>query len=83
MIIFQVPHCFLNITVTLFFSVNTHVHADHITGSGILKALLPSCQSAIAKIGGAQADVLLDDGQLLAFGEQVCVRPLIYLTIAN
>ena len=47
------------------------MHADHITGSGILKALLPSCQSAIAKVGGGQADMLLDDGQVLEYGEQV------------
>lgn len=63
-------HLLKEMNLDLCYAINTHVHADHITGSGILKALLPSCQSAIAKIGGAQADVLLHDGQLLAFGEQ-------------
>lgn len=62
---------FVQHNIVILFAVNTHVHADHITGSGILKALLPSCQSAIAKVGGGQADMLLDDGQVLEYGEQV------------
>lgn len=63
-------HLLKEMNLNLQYAVNTHVHADHITGSGILKALLPSCQSAIAKVGGGQADVLLDDGQMLEYGEQ-------------
>jgi sulfur dioxygenase len=43
----------------LVFAVNTHVHADHITGSGLLKKKYPSCQSVLGFNGNekAMADV--------------------------
>eukprot|EP00794_Sanderia_malayensis_P016652 gene16652-18342_t len=53
----------------LKYAVNTHCHADHITGTGILKNLT-SCQSMISKSAGARADILLTDGDLITFGEQ-------------
>lgn len=56
--------------LTLVLAVNTHVHADHITGSGALKALIPTCRSAISRLAGAQADVLIDDCMPLAFGSR-------------
>jgi sulfur dioxygenase len=46
----------------LKYCLNTHMHADHITGSGLLKKLLPGCQSMIAAASGAKADVLLNHG---------------------
>jgi sulfur dioxygenase len=48
--------------------VNTHVHADHITGTGKLKELLPGSKSVISKDSGAQADILLQSGDLVNFG---------------
>jgi glyoxylase-like metal-dependent hydrolase (beta-lactamase superfamily II) len=30
--------------------MNTHVHADHITGTGLLKKLLPGCQSVLSQV---------------------------------
>lgn len=54
--------------VTLKYALNTHVHADHITGTGLLKTLLsPPPASAISRVGGAVADVLLDDDDVLTF----------------
>ena len=53
------------------FSVNTHMHADHITGTGLLKKLVPSCQSVISKASGAKADILLEPGDKLKFGRHV------------
>lgn len=53
-----------------FSSVNTHVHADHVTGTGILKNLT-GCKSVISKISGAKADVLIKDGDTIDFGDQV------------
>jgi len=50
--------------------VNTHVHADHVTGTGILKNLT-GCKSVISKISGAKADVYIKDGDAIDFGEQV------------
>ena len=54
----------------IFISVNTHCHADHVTGTGILKTLV-SCKSMISAQAGAKADVYLHDGDIIKFGEQV------------
>ena len=37
----------------LTLALNTHCHADHITGSGELKRRVPGLRSAIAKAAGA------------------------------
>merc|ERR1711982_104055 len=57
--------------LTLKFVMNTHVHADHITGTGRLKKLLPGCQSVLAKKAGAQADLMVTEGSKVEFGSQV------------
>lgn len=49
--------------------VNTHVHADHVTGSGRLKELLPGCQSIIAQVSAARADIRIHDGDRIRIGE--------------
>ena len=51
--------------------VNTHCHADHITGSGLLRSLLPGCQSIISRLSGAQADIHIEDGDPIHFGRFV------------
>ena len=57
--------------------MNTHVHADHVTGTGILKNLT-GCKSVISKISGASADVFINDGEKIDFGDQVSHRWYIY-----
>uniref|UniRef100_A0A8C9DKK8 Persulfide dioxygenase ETHE1, mitochondrial n=1 Tax=Prolemur simus TaxID=1328070 RepID=A0A8C9DKK8_PROSS len=52
----------------LLYAVNTHCHADHITGSGLLRSLLPGCQSVISRLSGAQADLHIEDGDSIRFG---------------
>lgn len=52
----------------LKFALNTHCHADHITGSGWLKKLLPGTLSAIGKNAGANADRFLEDNETVEFG---------------
>nr|XP_014334173.1 PREDICTED: persulfide dioxygenase ETHE1, mitochondrial isoform X1 [Bos mutus] len=52
----------------LLYAVNTHCHADHITGSGLLRSLLPGCQSVISRLSGAQADWHIEDGDSIQFG---------------
>ncbi|XP_022118491.1 persulfide dioxygenase ETHE1, mitochondrial isoform X2 [Pieris rapae] len=52
----------------LVYAMNTHMHADHITGTGKLKSLLPGTKSVIGKGSGAQADIYLKDGDVVHFG---------------
>ena len=56
--------------LSLKFVMNTHVHADHITGTGRLKNLAPGCQSVISEKSGGLADILVRDGDNIQFGEQ-------------
>jgi sulfur dioxygenase len=44
------------------------MHADHVTGTGLLKKLLPGTKSLISKASGAQADVYVQDGFDVRFG---------------
>lgn len=52
----------------LKFAINTHCHADHITGTGYLKQLLPGTLSAIGCNAGANADRFLADNETVEFG---------------
>lgn len=54
--------------LNLKYVMNTHLHADHITGSGRLKGLVEGVQSVISRASGAQADVLVGDGDKVVFG---------------
>ena len=51
-----------------YFLVNTHMHADHITGTGVLKKLLPGSQSVISKASQAEADTKIEHGDTIEFG---------------
>ena len=46
------------------------MHADHITGTGKLKSLIPNTKSVIGKASGAKADVHLVDGDVIKFGSK-------------
>ena len=52
----------------LKYVMNTHVHADHITGTGRLKKLVSGVQSVISANSGGEADILVKDGDKIAFG---------------
>ncbi|XP_017027280.1 persulfide dioxygenase ETHE1, mitochondrial [Drosophila kikkawai] len=54
----------------LKYAINTHMHADHITGSGWLRQLT-GCQSVIAAASGAKADRHLKEGDRIKFGTHV------------
>ncbi|EPS72813.1 hypothetical protein M569_01941, partial [Genlisea aurea] len=53
----------------LVYAVNTHVHADHVTGSGLLKSKLPGAKSIISKASGAEADLFVEHGDKIPFGD--------------
>jgi sulfur dioxygenase len=48
--------------------LETHVHADHVTGAGLLRART-GARTVVARAGGAPcADVLVEDGDVIRFG---------------
>ena len=54
----------------LLFTLDTHVHADHVTGAWLLKRRL-GAQIALSKHSGAEgADCYLADGERVVFGKQ-------------
>jgi sulfur dioxygenase len=62
----------------LVYGVNTHAHADHITGTGILKQKQQQTssnskvklQSVISEASGAAADIKIADGDRIVFGSR-------------
>ncbi|XP_022912604.1 persulfide dioxygenase ETHE1, mitochondrial [Onthophagus taurus] len=57
-----------DLNLNLKYAINTHMHADHVTGTGELKKL-SGCKSIISKASGAQADILIDENDVIEFGE--------------
>lgn len=62
-----------NVCVTLH-TANTHCHADHVTGTGLLKKRVFGVKSAISKHSGARADILLTEGDAITFGKYVRMK---------
>jgi len=54
--------------LNLVYAVNTHAHADHITGTGILKQRIEKLQSVISEASGAMSDVKVANGDKIVFG---------------
>ena len=54
----------------MYAKVNTHVHADHITGSGRLKNFLPNVKSVISQASKAKADIHIKEGDKIQFGNE-------------
>ncbi|KAD6794460.1 hypothetical protein E3N88_05378 [Mikania micrantha] len=53
----------------LIYAINTHVHADHVTGSGLIKTKVPGVKSIISKASNASADILVEAGDKIQFGD--------------
>lgn len=53
----------------IIYAINTHVHADHITGTRLLREAL-GCKSMLAKVSGGQADLLFEHGDKIHFGSR-------------
>ena len=56
--------------LNLVYGVNTHAHADHITGTGLLKQKVPGFQSVISEASKAVADVKIGNGDKIVFGSR-------------
>jgi sulfur dioxygenase len=55
----------------LLYALETHVHADHVTASGRLRETLGCKVGVGARSGVANADLLLQDGETVRFGERI------------
>ncbi|KAK4714626.1 hypothetical protein R3W88_020533 [Solanum pinnatisectum] len=53
----------------LIYAINTHVHADHVTGSGLIKTKFPGVKSIISKASNAKADLFVEPGDKIYFGD--------------
>ena len=51
------------------YAINTHAHADHITGTYKLKQAFPDIITAISEASHAAADLKLNEGDILEFGD--------------
>lgn len=52
----------------LKFAMNTHCHADHVTGTAALRTAT-GCQTVISRASGAKADIFLDDNEIFKIGD--------------
>ncbi|KAK4886715.1 hypothetical protein RN001_002986 [Aquatica leii] len=59
-----------DLNLSLKYAMNTHMHADHITGSGVLKKIT-GCKSLISKASGAAADIHVDESDVVQFGRHI------------
>lgn len=53
----------------LIYAISTHVHADHVTGTGLLKSKVPGVKSIISKASNAKADLFVEPGDKISFGD--------------
>ncbi|KAL0680222.1 hypothetical protein Bca4012_008203 [Brassica carinata] len=53
----------------LVYAMNTHVHADHVTGTGLLKTKVPGVKSVISKASGSKADKFVEHGEKVSIGD--------------
>lgn len=55
--------------LNLLYGINTHAHADHITGTYILKQKIPTMKSIISKKSNALADIYIENNDIITFGK--------------
>jgi sulfur dioxygenase len=54
----------------LLYGLNTHCHADHITGTGLLKQRIAGVKSVISEASGAKGDILVKNGDKISYGSR-------------
>ncbi|XP_003743568.1 persulfide dioxygenase ETHE1, mitochondrial [Galendromus occidentalis] len=65
-----------DLRLNLKYVMNTHLHADHVTGSYLLKKSVRGCQSIISESSGAKADIHINDGDTIQIGPHLALRVL-------
>ncbi|KAF9666639.1 hypothetical protein SADUNF_Sadunf16G0249800 [Salix dunnii] len=63
----------------LIYALNTHVHADHVTGTGLIKTKSPGVKSIISKASGSKADLLVEPGDKVSFGDLFLEVTMLFL----
>jgi len=58
-----------NLQLKLKYVMNTHIHADHITGTGMLKTEFPDAKSIISTSASAKADIFVQESSKIEFGD--------------
>lgn len=53
----------------LMYAMNTHVHADHVTGTGLMKSKAPGVKSVISRASNAKADIHVESGDKISVGD--------------
>ena len=62
--------------LTLKFALDTHLHADHITASGLLKRML-GCQTAVSALCHTNnADIEIQDGDIFSLSDTESIRAM-------
>jgi sulfur dioxygenase len=61
---------FVATELNLCYAINTHCHADHISGTRALKRQVKSLKSVISKASGAKSDELIQHGDEIHFGNR-------------
>jgi len=56
--------------LNLVYGLNTHAHADHITGTHLLKQSVPTMKSIISTASQAKADLTVANGDRIVFGNR-------------
>ncbi len=60
--------------LTLLYSLETHVHADHVTASGMLREKLGAKTAVSSLCGAGSADIQIQDGDVFEFGKHEMIK---------
>jgi len=60
--------------LTLKYSLETHVHADHVTASGMLRQKLGAKTAVSSLCGAISADIQIKDGDVFEFGQEEKIK---------
>ena len=56
--------------LNLVYGINTHAHADHVTGTHLLKQKATGMKSVISTASGAKGDITIASGDRIVFGHR-------------